>query len=47
MPLSPYRHFERKREILFLRKRRVALLSALRFDFSLFLPKAQVPCYNG
>ncbi len=26
---------------------RAALLSALRFDFSLFLPKVQVPCYNG
>ena len=33
--------------LLFVRKRRAALLSSLRFDFSLFLPKAQVPCYNG
>ena len=75
MPFSPYRHFERKRDIFFvrdrsgkvrtadngkhripsdfilgrrfLRKRRAALLSSLRFDFSLFLPKAQIPCYNG
>ena len=77
MPFSPYRHFERKREIFFVRDRSgkvrtadngkhripsdfilgavfpqkasrcLALLSTLRFDFSLFLPKAQVPCYNG
>ena len=46
-PRPPYRHFERKREIFFLSKRHTALLSSLRFDFSLFLPKAQVPCYNG
>lgn len=26
---------------------RAALLFALCLDFSLFLPKAQVPCYNG